>query len=158
MSVNSRKSTSDVEDDKNLLHAIVDPTDIILNLSTSLTTDSGEKPRQNALLQASIVRPSETPSSMPVQSPDHVMETIRAQERGDGDPGFLPIASTLAPQPRQDKSSAFWARNKGVALVVLSQLFSALMNVATRLLATDKDGMETFQVGIMPRTAMKTFK
>ncbi len=42
-----------------------------------------------------------------------------------------------------------WARNKGLVLVTLSQLFGALMGVTTRLLETDGThgpGMHPFQV------------
>ena len=43
----------------------------------------------------------------------------------------------------------FWARNKGLILVTLAQLFGALMSVTTRLLETDGKhgpGMHPFQV------------
>ena len=43
----------------------------------------------------------------------------------------------------------FWARNKGLILVILAQLFGALMSVTTRLLETDGKhgpGMHPFQV------------
>lgn len=39
-----------------------------------------------------------------------------------------------------------WARNRGLVLVLLSQLFGALMNVATRLLETDGEGMHPLQI------------
>lgn len=39
-----------------------------------------------------------------------------------------------------------WQRNKGPGLVVLAQLFAALMNVTTRLLETESGGMQTLQV------------
>lgn len=40
----------------------------------------------------------------------------------------------------------FWAKNRGVVLVASAQLFSALMNLAARLLALEGDGMHPFQI------------
>lgn len=40
----------------------------------------------------------------------------------------------------------FWMRNKGLFLVSFSQLFGALMNVTTRLLELEGEGMHPFQV------------
>lgn len=40
----------------------------------------------------------------------------------------------------------FWHRNQGLILVVISQAFGALMNVTTRLLELEGDGMRPFQV------------
>ena len=45
--------------------------------------------------------------------------------------------------------NVFWGRNKGLALVVLAQLFGALMSMTTRLLETEGahgHGMHPFQV------------
>ncbi|KAL8776222.1 MAG: hypothetical protein Q9213_008348 [Squamulea squamosa] len=41
---------------------------------------------------------------------------------------------------------ALWLANKGLLLVLLSQLFGALMNVTTRLLETSDSSLNTFQV------------
>lgn len=40
----------------------------------------------------------------------------------------------------------FWQRNKGLWLVTISQFFGALMNVTTRLLELEGEGMHPFQV------------
>lgn len=40
----------------------------------------------------------------------------------------------------------FWERNRGLWLVAMSQFFGALMNVATRLLEADREGLHPFQV------------
>lgn len=42
--------------------------------------------------------------------------------------------------------SDFWGRNQGLLLVTISQLFGALMNVTTRLLELEGDGMHPFQI------------
>jgi len=50
---------------------------------------------------------------------------------------------------RRGTLSALWIRNKGVVLVLLSQAFGSLMNVATRILETDGahgKAMHPFQV------------
>jgi hypothetical protein len=50
---------------------------------------------------------------------------------------------------RRGHLSALWIRNKGVVLVLLSQAFGSLMNVATRILETDGShgkAMHPFQV------------
>lgn len=79
---------------------------------------------------------------------------------GDGEPTFRHELETYAPetclepslQPRSLKFKflGLWDQNKGVFLVVISQLFAALMNVGARLLETEADGhgMQTLQVFI----------
>jgi hypothetical protein len=46
----------------------------------------------------------------------------------------------------ENKWKKFWNRNQGLFFVVLSQIFSALMNVATRLLELEGDGMDPLQI------------
>ena len=62
-----------------------------------------------------------------------------------------PAAEAAAPaQSWRGKTQTFWTRNKGLALVVLSQLCGGLMSVSTRLLEVDDEhgeGMDTLQVG-----------
>ena len=50
------------------------------------------------------------------------------------------------PLPPKSKLGAFWQRNYGLFLVALSQLFGALMNVTTRLLELEGDGMHPLQI------------
>ncbi|KAI9054178.1 hypothetical protein LZ554_001349 [Drepanopeziza brunnea f. sp. 'monogermtubi'] len=47
---------------------------------------------------------------------------------------------------RKDLFWNIWAQNQGLFLVTLSQLFGALMNVATRLLELEGEGMDPFQI------------
>lgn len=56
--------------------------------------------------------------------------------------------SPAPPQPRswRAKGNALWTANKGLLLVLASQLFGALMNVTTRLLETSENPLNTFQV------------
>jgi len=57
-----------------------------------------------------------------------------------------------SPGPRETwkhSKDEWWARNKGLVLVIFAQLFGALMSVTTRLLETDGShgtGMHPFQV------------
>lgn len=54
-----------------------------------------------------------------------------------------------SPAPRQTWRSSLsfsWSRNRGLVLVATSQLFGALMNVTTRLLELEGDGMQPFQI------------
>lgn len=54
-----------------------------------------------------------------------------------------------APEPPPGTLRAFYARNKGLAYVLLAQVFGVLMNVTTRLLEIEGNrgaGMHPFQV------------
>ncbi|KAI9849306.1 MAG: hypothetical protein M1837_004766 [Sclerophora amabilis] len=64
--------------------------------------------------------------------------------------------SPAPPKTWKDSWHRFWQRNRGVALVLLAQFFGALMNVTTRLLETDGDGMDPMQIlfGRMTITAV----
>lgn len=46
----------------------------------------------------------------------------------------------------REASVQFWKRNQGLWLVAFSQLFGAMMNVTTRVLELENDGMEPFQI------------
>jgi len=61
--------------------------------------------------------------------------------------GVSPYPNTVR-QPRTWKTPFinFWNRNQGLFLVTISQLFGALMNVATRLLELEGEGMNPFQI------------
>ena len=57
--------------------------------------------------------------------------------------------SPAPPKTFKERLKAAWVRNKGLALVLLAQVFGTLMNVTTRLLETEGDGgkgMHPFQV------------
>ena len=68
-----------------------------------------------------------------------------------GRPGDLFISgerrNSISPGPPHPQKSflrAFWIRNKGLALVMLAQVFNCLMNVATRLLEVEGNGGKGF--------------
>lgn len=61
----------------------------------------------------------------------------------------LPSRSPGPPTTWKGKSQAFWIKNKGLALVMLAQLFGVMMSVTTRLLEMDGQhgpGMHPFQI------------
>lgn len=87
----------------------------------------------------------------------------------DGEPTFRHELETYAPetfsepslQPRSLKLKCLglWNSNRGVYLVVISQLFAALMNVGARLLETEADerSMQTLQVFIYFEVSIRPF-
>jgi hypothetical protein len=60
-------------------------------------------------------------------------------------PDYLPVpasrrhasSSPAPPKTLKGKAAVFWTRNKGLALVLLAQVFGTLMNVTTRLLEVE---------------------
>lgn len=54
--------------------------------------------------------------------------------------------SIATPRTWKDSLRNFWAQNQGLFLVTFSQLFGALMNVTTRLLELEGEGMHPFQI------------
>ena len=60
------------------------------------------------------------------------------------------ISTSPAPvRTWKDGPNVFWARNKGLALVILAQLFGSVMSLTTRLLVTEGahgHAMHPFQV------------
>lgn len=59
---------------------------------------------------------------------------------------FLTTSQQPTTRTWRCKIQDFWDRNQGLFLVTISQLFGALMNVTTRLLELEGDGMEPFQI------------
>ena len=62
--------------------------------------------------------------------------------------GVSPFPSAIPTEPKTWKNAFrnFWIRNWGLFFVTISQLFGALMNVTTRLLELEGDGMHPFQI------------
>lgn len=122
-----------------------------LNLGSNSTT---EKPSEredgldsclNAPLRSAFGLSIDNPSSVSLSTGD--IEPTFRRELESHPPE---IFSDPSPQPRSPKLKCFglWDQNRGVFLVVISQLFAALMNVGARLLETGPDGhgMHTLQV------------
>lgn len=58
------------------------------------------------------------------------------------------LSRSSAPSPThwEDKVTKAWVKNKGLALVVISQFFGVLMNGTTRLLEVEGHGLDPFQI------------
>lgn len=109
--------------------------------------------------QSSFTRTSDTISDYSIYSADNVNERqTRRLLAVTGEPRLAARSST--PTTWKGKAVASWARNKGLVLVILSQLFGTMMNVTTRLLEMDGNhgpGMHPFQVGSPIRPLYRTF-
>ncbi|MCJ1283865.1 hypothetical protein MMC26_003196 [Xylographa opegraphella] len=107
-------------------------------------TASDSQPYLDVPLQESF-RPSiDTISGISNYSAETVNErSVRAVR-----PNLERISSQSLVLPRtwRDRCKAFWQRNKGLALVLLSQFFGGLMNVATRLLESGDGALSPFQI------------
>jgi drug/metabolite transporter (DMT)-like permease len=57
-----------------------------------------------------------------------------------------PSRSPAPPMTWKGSFERFWQRNRGLWLVAMAQLFGALMNVTTRLLELEGDGMHPLQI------------
>ncbi|MCJ1315132.1 hypothetical protein MMC15_000448 [Xylographa vitiligo] len=107
-------------------------------------TASENQPYLDVPLQESF-RPSiDTISGLSNYSADTLTERSTRALRPDLE--RIPSRSLVLPKTWRDKCKAFWQRNKGLALVLLSQIFGGLMNVATRLLESGDDALSPFQI------------
>jgi drug/metabolite transporter (DMT)-like permease len=96
------------------------------------------------------------PLSGPVRpvSPD-TLSNLSADEFDQIRPSRSPSRNSINGQPLQaapgwrGKLQAFWIRNKGLAYMLIAQIFGTLMNVTTRLLEVEGNngkGMHPFQI------------
>lgn len=102
---------------------------------------SNDQPYLDIPLQSSLARSSDPISDISIYSADNEHER---RTRG-------PLLA-LPPPSWTGKIESWWSGNKGLALVILAQLFSVMMNVTTRLLeldGIDGPGMHPFQVCIL---------
>lgn len=96
--------------------------------------ESGAKPGRkptNVIRGGGIRSPSPDPAFV------SVIESERLRVGLDGDQVDAPNGPRHASAPAgsfKGRAADFWARNKGLALVLLAQVFGTLMNVTTRLL------------------------
>lgn len=111
----------------------------------SLGTDKtdGKKLVQLAPLQDSSRSYSDENAS--IYSADN--ENERSRSRLLHPVGLRHHSTSPAPSPSfRAKCRSLWIANKGLVLVLVAQLFGALMNVTTRLLETSGEPLNTFQV------------
>ena len=121
------------------------------------TDDSNGKPLAKANspyldvpLQSASARSSITISDLSMYSADNENERRPGRLLTPLGLRRLPSRSPVpAPTTWKGKFEVFWAKNKGLALVTLAQLFGVMMNVTTRLLEMDDShgaGMHPFQI------------
>ena len=106
---------------------------------------------------------AQPPLSVPLESlsqtenlPDPLTYPIVVNGHGErlgrllSDASARSISTSPAPATTwKDRPTVFWARNKGLALVILAQLFGSVMSLTTRLLETEGAhgrAMHPFQV------------
>ena len=111
---------------------------------------SNLQPYLDVPLQSAFARSSNTFSDLSTYSADNENERRTGRMLTLSSTGRL-LSRSPVPSPRTWKQAArlFWARNKGLGLVVLSQLFGVMMNGTIRLLemsGASGPGMHPFQV------------
>lgn len=113
----------------------------------SYKADSEAKPYLDVPPQSTFTRSSDTLSDISTYSADN------ENERSPSVSGSTRLLSGVsAPQTWRGKLRKFWTTNKGLALVILAQLFGVMMNVTTRLLEIDGShgsAMHPFQVRML---------
>lgn len=103
-------------------------------------------------LQESFGRTSSTFSDTSIYSADNENERrgrLLVPSDGERYPSKSPVPVPLALPKWRRNVSALWIKNKGLALVMLSQFFGVMMSVTTRLLEMDGvhgKGMHPFQI------------
>ncbi|KAF6224140.1 hypothetical protein HO133_010714 [Letharia lupina] len=111
---------------------------------------SNHHPYLDVPLQSAFARSSDTLSDLSTYSADNENERCTGRLLTVSSAGRL-LSSSPAPSPMTWKETfrLSWASNKGLALVMLAQLFGVMMNVTIRLLetaGTSGPGMHPFQI------------
>lgn len=111
---------------------------------TAGTSNSNKFEGSLSVTREPIRVPSPDPSLLSIDDSDN----IRYGHNPDYAPDQIDSRNTLRPPipPRTLKGrlQALWYRNKGLFLVLISQLFGTLMNITTRLLEMEgNDGAKT---------------
>ncbi len=114
------------------------------------TTKTSNQPFLHVPLRSAFARSSDTLSDLSTYSADNENER-RTGRLLTVSPGGRLLSTSPAPLPGtwRETVRVFWARNKGLTLVILAQLFGVMMNVTIRLLemsGTSGPGMHPFQV------------
>lgn len=109
----------------------------------------------NLNFSGSIRAPSPDPSLISLDDSNNVRLGRNPDRLAVPDVGRR-LSRSPAPVPRtwRGKTQQFWTTNKGLILVMVSQLFGTFMNVTTRLLeieGNDGKGYHPFQVTHVPR-------
>ena len=118
--------------------------------SNGKSLSKANSPFLDVPLQSTSARSSITISDLSIYSADNENERRPGRLLTPLGLHRLPSRSPVpAPTSWKGKFEVFWAKNKGLALVTLAQLFGVMMNVTTRLLEMDGThgaGMHPFQI------------
>lgn len=118
--------------------------------SNGKSSIKANSPYLDVPLQPASARSSITISDLSIYSADNENERRPGRLLTPLGVCRLPSRSPVpAPTSWNGKFEVFWAKNKGLALVTLAQLFGVMMNVTTRLLEMDGShgaGMHPFQI------------
>ena len=111
---------------------------------------SNQEPYLDVPLQSAFARSSDTLSDLSTYSAHNENERHTGRLLTLSPSGRL-LSRSPAPSPKTWRETVrlFWARNKGLSLVILAQLFGVMMNVTIRILemsGTSGPGMHPFQV------------
>ena len=111
---------------------------------------NNQQPYLDIPLQSAFARSSDTLSNLSNYSADHENQRRTGRLLTLSPSGRL-LSRSPAPLPKtwRETIRLFWARNKGLSLVILAQLFGSIMNVTIRLLEVDGasgPAMDPFQV------------
>ena len=141
----------DEEEEQNISHTSVgEDSSLKEGHGIAAAKASNQPPYLHVPLQSAFARSSDTLSNLSTYSADNENERRTGRLLTVSSSRRLP-SSSPAPSPRTWKETTrlFWTRNKGLTLVVLSQLFGVMMNVTIRLLEMSGSagpGMHPFQV------------
>lgn len=123
------------------------PPSIAANGKTSKPNPNS--PYLNVPLHSAFARSSDTISDISIYSADNENERCRGRLLTVSPNIRLQSRSPAPPTTWKGKTQVFWVKNKGLALVMLAQLFGVMMSVTTRLLEMDGShgpGMHPFQI------------
>lgn len=134
-----------------------DPTSALEDAVSTLDPDkssakgNNNQPYLDIPLQTAFARSTDTISNISTYSADNENERRTGRLLNVSAGNRLPSRSPAPPLPTtwRGKAQAAWSSNKGLALVMLAQLFGVMMNVTTRLLEMNGShgaGMHPFQV------------
>ena len=124
--------------------------DLALKDDKNSTVKLSNQPYLELPLRSAFAASSDTLSNLSTYSADNENETRTARLLNVSSARRL-LSSSPAPLPRtwRERIHGFWARNKGLSLVILAQVFGVMMNGTIRLLemsGTSGPGMHPFQV------------
>jgi hypothetical protein len=110
---------------------------------------SGDKTENTLRINRGVIRvPSPNPSLISIDDSNN----IRLGRNPDYDPLYhhrFVSRSPAPPRTVKGRIQASWKSNKGLALVLISQLFGTLMNVTTRMLEMEGNDGGSIREGAM---------